>query len=75
MRMHNDVVAERLSAADESAQASLRQTAKSVAEQWATNDRVRRVVGVKRTRRDLGAACAGLLAVMVASYATALSDE
>lgn len=75
MRTHTDVVAERLDAADMTAQSTLRSAAQLVAQQFAEHDRVRRVVGVKRTRRDFGAACAGLVVLMASSYATAIDDQ
>lgn len=75
MRTHTGVQAARLDEADMTAQSALRTTAEIVAQQWADHDRVRSVVGVRRSRRDFGAAVAGLAVVMAATYARALTDE
>lgn len=75
MRTHTDVLGARLDEADMTAQSALRSAADLAAQQWAANDRVRSVVGVRRTRRDFGAAVAGLVVLMASSYATALTDK
>lgn len=75
MRTTSNVLAHRLDEADMSAHSALRSAAESTADQLAANDRVRRVAGVKPTRRDFGPLLAGLGAAMVARYANTLSDQ
>lgn len=75
MRTHTDVVAMRFDEADMTDQAALKDFAALTAQRLADRDRIRVVVGVKRTRRDFVAAVAGLGVVMASSYATALEDK
>lgn len=75
MRTTADVLAMRLDEADATDHVALKDFARLTAQRLADRDRVRSVVGVKRTRRDFGAALAGLPVLMATTYTDAFEDK